>query len=157
MSPQNILLLKQHPFVQGLHDDYQNILQHLVVKETYVQNQVLFQEGERADRFFLIHQGELSIEILNPGQGLLPIQTVGAKEIVGWSWFFPPHYWTFHGRAKKDLQVFSLEGSSLKKECESYPAFGFELVKRLTQTMVDRLKSTRLQILDIYGIRGKVL
>ncbi len=46
------------------------------------------------------------------------------------------------------LRVMSLV---LWGKCEHDPAMGYELMKRFSQIMLQRLEATRLQLLDLYG------
>jgi hypothetical protein len=37
------------------------------------------------------------------------------------------------------------------RACDADPALGYELLRRFVQVVVDRLQSTRIRLLDLYG------
>ena len=110
----------------------------------------LAREGETADRFYVVRQGKVALELHAP-TGPLLIETLGAGELVGWSWLFPPYRWTFDVEAIDQTRVTTIESACLRAKCESDPAFGYRLMQRFAQVIVDRLQATRFRLLDLYG------
>ena len=110
----------------------------------------LAREGETADRFYVVRQGKVALELHTP-TGPLLIETLGAGELVGWSWLFPPYRWTFDVEAIDQTRVTTIESACLRAKCESDPAFGYRLMQRFAQVIVDRLQATRFRLLDLYG------
>ncbi len=72
-------------------------------------------------------------------------------DILGWSWLFPPYRWSVEARAVQQVRAIKLDGECLRGKCELDPAMGYELMKRFSQIMLQRLEAARLQLLDIYG------
>jgi len=69
---------------------------------------------------------------------------------VGWSWLVPPYQWHFDMRAVSDVRAFSIDGRCLRNKCESDSCFGYQMMKRFSTLMAERLEATRLQLLDLY-------
>lgn len=111
----------------------------------------LFREGEPADRFYLIREGRVALEIGTPDRGAIVIQTLGPEDVLGWSWLFPPYRWHFDARALEPVLVLALDGVCLRGKCEDDHELGYELMRRFSHVLVDRLQATRLQLLDVYG------
>ena len=61
--------------------------------------QTILEEGSPANRFYLILEGKVVIESEVAERGVIPIQTLGPGEDLGWSWLFPPFYTQFSARA----------------------------------------------------------
>lgn len=112
---------------------------------------LLLREGEPADRFFLIRHGCVVLELHAPGRQPLLIQTLHDGDVVGWSWLFPPYRWHMDGRATADCALVGFDGACLRGKCEADHELGYELMKRFAANVIDRLKATRLQLLDVYG------
>jgi CRP-like cAMP-binding protein len=112
---------------------------------------VLFREGGAADRFYVIRSGTVALETFAPARGGMTIETIGAGEVVGWSWLFPPYRWQFDARALSRVRATALDGACLRGKCEDDPALGYDLMKRFAQVMIERLQWTRLRLLDVYG------
>jgi hypothetical protein len=49
------------------------------------------------------------------------------------------------------VRLIGLDGKCLRTKCESDAALGFELLKRFAHIMEQRLETTRLRLMDLYG------
>jgi CRP/FNR family transcriptional regulator, cyclic AMP receptor protein len=146
-------ILAQHPFLQGLDP---TMLSHIVGCASNVRfdaNQDLFEEGDEAKQVFIIRSGNVAIEMNVPGRGAVTIQTVGAGEILGWSWLLPPYLWHFTARSTELTRAIVLDATCLRNKCEEDPRLGYEIMKRFAGILEDRVESMRLQLLDIYSER----
>lgn len=114
-------------------------------------NEVIAREGDPANAFYVIRHGRVALEVAAPGRGELMIETLGEGAIVGWSWLFPPYRWTFDVRALQPVRAIAFDGACLRGKCEADNELGYELMKRFAATMLDRLQTTRLRLLDLYG------
>jgi len=86
---------------KGLPQNYLHLLARTETVERYEPRELIFHEGDEADRFFIIVEGTVAIEIFTNERGPVTIQTIGAGEILGWSWLVEPYRWHF------DAQDFS--------------------------------------------------
>jgi CRP/FNR family transcriptional regulator, cyclic AMP receptor protein len=111
----------------------------------------LLREGQPADRFYIIRHGVVALEIEAPGQGPLVIQTLHDGEVLGWSWLFAPHRWAMDGRTVEPCSVVTFDGACLRGKCEADHELGFQLMSRFAQNVIERLQTTRLQLIDVYG------
>jgi CRP-like cAMP-binding protein len=126
------------------------------VARTYEPDEMILREGKAADAFFLILGGLVAIELLLPDRGVLRLQTVGAGEVIGWSWLVPPYRWEFDARAVSRTSAVLLDGRKLRDLFESDHSLGFHFVRDLLTVVAERLKAARLQLLDIYGAPREV-
>jgi CRP/FNR family transcriptional regulator, cyclic AMP receptor protein len=111
----------------------------------------LFREGDPADAFYLVRHGLVALDTYVPNRGQLTIDTVGAGEIVGWSWLLPPYRWHFTGRAVEQVRAVHFDGACLRGKCDDDRGLGYDLLMRFAQVLVTRLQATRLQLVDVYG------
>lgn len=144
-------IIAEHPFFQGLEPRVLKIAAGCGSNVRFDAGDYLFHEGDEADRFHALRHGMVAIEIFVPQRGAVTVQTVGAGELVGWSWLFPPYLCQFSARAIEVVRATSFDGACLRKKCDEDPAMGYELMKRLAQVISQRLEATRLQLLDMYG------
>ncbi len=79
------------------------------------------------------------------------ISTLGEGAVVGWSWLFPPHRWSFDARALEQVRAVAFDGGCLRGKCDADHELGYELMRRFAAVMLERLQATRLQLLDVYG------
>jgi hypothetical protein len=71
--------------------------------------------------------------------------------VLGWSWLIPPYFWRFDARVLEMTRAIALDGKCLRAKCEQNHDLGYELLKRFTNMMDQRLQATRLQLLDVYA------
>jgi CRP-like cAMP-binding protein len=112
-------------------------------------------EGDSADYLYLIRRGKVAIEAQGPGHGTIVLETLGEGEVLGWSWLFPPHRWTFDFHAIEDTRMVAMDAKCLRGKAEADPALGYRLMKSFSRVMTERLRAARMQILDVYGRKGR--
>jgi CRP/FNR family cyclic AMP-dependent transcriptional regulator len=139
-----------HPFLRSLSPAYLEILQDCAVKREFLAGEVIFREGEIADRLYLIEEGKVALESQLPPRGHLAVQELGPNEVLGWSWLFPPYVWHFGARAVEPTRALSFNGAHLLIACERNHEFGYELMKRLAQVLIRRLQATRRQLVRLH-------
>jgi CRP-like cAMP-binding protein len=147
-------VLGQHPFLKGLASKHLALLAGCASNMVFRAGDYLIREGEEANHFFLLRHGKVAIEIASPGLGVIPIQTIGQGDVLGWSWLIPPYRWRFDGRAVELSRVLALDGACLRAKCEEDHDLGYELLRRFAQVVVERLEATRLQLMDLYGVHS---
>ena len=141
--------IRRHPFLKGMSADHLKILTESAMRAEFKPGEVIFREGDPANRFYLIESGGVRLESRKPDRPPVQIQTIGAGDVLGWSWLFPPYYWNFEAEATEPTRAIFFYGTRLREKCEEDPRFGFELMKRMSAVMLQRLQATRKQLLDV--------
>jgi CRP-like cAMP-binding protein len=144
-------ILSEHPFLRGMDEAQLKLLVGCASNVSFGQGEYLFREGEDADCFYILRHGKVSLETFAPGKGAIAILTLGEGEILGWSWLVPPHKWSYDGRALELTRAVSLDGKCLRAKCEEDHDLGYEIFKRFSVIISQRLAATRIQLMDIYG------
>ncbi|HXG49733.1 MAG TPA: cyclic nucleotide-binding domain-containing protein [Methylomirabilota bacterium] len=116
---------------------------------------VLFREGEPANRLYLIERGRVAIEATCRGEGPKVVQEVAGGDVLGWSWLFPPFVWHFGARSLEPTHALVLDGGHLLAAAERDHDFGYELMKRVVQVGIQRLQSTRRQMVRAEPVSAK--
>lgn len=110
----------------------------------------LAREDTPANQFFIVREGRVALEMHAP-TGPLVMETLGRGELVGWSWLVPPYRWVFDVEVMEPTHVIVIDAACLRSKCEADPAFGYRLLRRFAGVIADRLQSTRVRLLDLYG------
>src|ERR1051326_7768082 len=92
-------LILTHPFLEGMSPHQLRLLADCAMTAHFTANELIFREGDPANRFYLLLTGKVAIESQAAGKTRALIQPMGAGEILGWSWLFPPYFWHFDARA----------------------------------------------------------
>jgi CRP/FNR family transcriptional regulator, cyclic AMP receptor protein len=145
------VIIREHPFFHGLEERHIKLIAGCAKNVRIAEGKMIFHEGDAANQFFLLREGQVAIEVHVPTRGNITIQTVHTGDVIGWSWLVEPHRWHFGARAQQATRALAFDGKCLRKKCESDHDLGYELFKRFTGLMVHRLEATILQLLDVYG------
>jgi len=140
-----------HPFALGLSEHHVRLLADCALQTRFESQQVIFHQGETANRFYLIEHGKVAIDSSGVDGEPITIDTIGDGDLLGWSWLFPPHVWHFGARALEPTSAIFFYGTVLREYCEKDPALGFELFKRMSEVMNRRLQGARTRLLAAYA------
>ena len=144
-------IIQQHPLFADLEPEYVATIAGCAANARFKPGEFLFREGDPANRFFLIRAGKAAVEVHVPQRGVIVLKTAGEGDVVGWSWLFPPYFHHSDGRAVEDTRALVFDGKCLRNNCDEEPRLGYDLMKRFAKVMMLTLRSTRLQLLDLYG------
>ncbi len=144
-------LLSEHLFFRDLPSDDVKFISRCGKNVVFKEGARIAEEGDSADEFYVLRTGTVSIETHIPHKGSVRLQTVNAGEILGWSWLLPPYRWNFDVRALETVHAVALNGKCLREKCENDTALGYRLMKKFSAIMIERLRATRLQLLDVYA------
>ncbi|HSN81435.1 MAG TPA: cyclic nucleotide-binding domain-containing protein [Polyangiales bacterium] len=147
--------LKATPIFSDMQDDHIATIASCAKNMRFHAGQKIYAEGDPADKFLIVREGRVAIDIETPHRGVLTVQTVGPDEVVGWSWLFPPYTWHYNARAVRDTRAIALDGKCLRDKIEYDPKLGYELMKRFSAVMVSRLEAMRMQLMDIYDVSSE--
>lgn len=140
-----------HEFFHGMPASWLDRLAKVAHRVEVPARRRLFEEGQRADRFWLVEAGLVAIDLHVPGRGSVIIESLGPGAVLGWSWLFPPYEWRFGAAAVEPVRALVLDGRAVRTLCAMDPSLGYDLTRRFAAVLLDRLQNTRLRLLDLYG------
>ena len=140
-----------HPFLAGMNRTQLALLTDCAMAAHFETGQTILREGEFANRCYLIETGKVVVESGGSVGEALVIETIGAGDLLGWSWMFPPYVWQFTARAVEPTSAIFFYGAVLREYCEKDHSLGYELLKRISAVMVRRLQAAHKQMLSVYS------
>ena len=142
-------LLAEQSFFKGLPEPLLKILVNEAMPAEFKAGEPIFHEGGPANRFYLIRTGKVELQSpANPEHQPIVIETIGAGSVLGWSWLFPPYYWHFDACAITPVRAIFFYGTRLREECETNYELGYELMKRVSQVVIERLQAARCRLVE---------
>lgn len=137
------------PFFAGMNARHVSALAECACWTRFDKGSVIFHQGETANRFYLIEEGNVELEAAtNSGGRRVVAGIIGPQEVLGWSWLFEPYEWQFTARALSETTAIFFYGTVLRERCEADPSLGFALFKRMSKEMVKRLQSARKRLVE---------
>ena len=137
-----------HPFLIGMSDHHVRLLADCALASHFGAGRVIFREGEMANRFYLIEHGKVALESSTLGEPVR-IEEIQDGDLLGWSWLFPPYAWHFAARAVEETTAIFFYGTILREYCEKDHTLDFELFKRMSVVMLQRLQAARQKLLSV--------
>ncbi len=114
--------------------------------------QVIFREGDRDNFLYLVVEGHVALEISVPPRDRIRILTVGPGEVFGWSSVYYQKPKTAGATAMEPTRAVALDGAGLRELSEADSRFGYWLARYLLGVVSERLRATRLQLLDVFKV-----
>ncbi|MFD8546533.1 Crp/Fnr family transcriptional regulator [Streptomyces sp. NPDC059649] len=114
----------------------------------------LFEEGRRADRFWIIRSGQVALDQHVPGRRSAVVETLGRDELLGWSWLFPPYLWHLGAQTVGPVEAVEFDARAVRELCDRDPVLGRAVYRYVAETVAQRLHGTRNRLLDLYGPQG---
>jgi len=143
-------VLQKHPFVAEFRPEHTARLAALARQVHFDADQVIFHEGDEFSVFYLLGDGMVALELEAPGH-VLRVQTLYAGDELDWSAVLPHAGKHFQARALTPVAALAFEGEQLLASFKADPEFGLAFMLRLMGVVSERLRATRLQLLDMYS------
>lgn len=147
--------LRKHPFVAEFRADHCERLAALARSVHFDTNQVIFHEGDDYSIFYLLGEGMVALELEMPGQ-VLRVQTLYAGDELDWSAVLPHAGKHFQARALSPVTALAFDGDELLASFKADPEFGLAFMLRLMGVVSERLRATRVQLLDMYSSEARL-
>jgi CRP/FNR family transcriptional regulator, cyclic AMP receptor protein len=148
MTRQQVSVLAAQPFLRGMPPAQLAELAELCEHVSIPPRERLFDEGSRADRFWIIDAGRVTLDASVPGEGRVIIETLGRGDVVGLSWMLPPYQWRFGAMAAQPTQAFVFDARAVRSAGDADPLLGYELSRRFSAVVVHRLQATRARLIE---------
>jgi CRP/FNR family cyclic AMP-dependent transcriptional regulator len=112
---------------------------------------LLFREGAENDQLMIITSGRVALDMQVPRRGEVRILSLEPGDMVAWSALLGGGRMTTSAVALEDTEVVAIRAADALALCQSDPAFGYQLMRRVARALANRLVATRLQLLDLFA------
>ena len=118
--------------------------------EEFEQGDLIFKEGDTAEKIYMVLEGRVSVEIIiYPGKRA-PVYTMTKGKFFGYPSLLRVRKFTTAARCLDKVKVVSivtdeLENKIFKKDCRR----GYLVMKRTAELIAQKLSDTRMQILSL--------
>jgi CRP/FNR family cyclic AMP-dependent transcriptional regulator len=137
-------------FVEGMESSQLDRLASICVPVAWDAGAIIYQDGEAASPLYLIEAGRVGIELALPGRDIVTILTVEPGEVFGWSGLFYQRPKTARARAVLPTRGVAFDAERLRAFCDADCAFGYAVTRRLLELVSGRLKSARIQLVNVF-------
>jgi len=155
MSETLLQVLRKHPFVAEFKPEQIARLATMAKQVHFDAGQIIFHEGDEYSVFYLLEDGMVALELEMPGQ-VLRVQTLYAGDEFDWSALLSHAGKHFQARALTAVTALAFEADELQATFKGDPEFGMAFMLRLLGVVSERLRATRVQLVDMYRAEAKL-
>jgi CRP-like cAMP-binding protein len=116
-------------------------LADLTMETRFVPGEYLFRRQDPANRFYLILEGKVELELASTKDGMRVIQMAGPGDCLGLTWLFEPYSFHLSARTVEPTRAIFFYGTKLRQRCEDDHDLGYEIVKRVAEAAIQRLSA----------------
>ncbi len=143
-------LRENAPLLVSMPVDGIEFLESIATEVQFPKGAVVFDEDQPAEAFYLIATGKVGLEVSMPARDAYLIETLGPGELLGVSWLFPPHRWSWRARALVATDVIAFDAEKARRRCAKDPEFALHVYRTVAEEAVQRLHATRIRVLDLF-------
>jgi CRP-like cAMP-binding protein len=150
-------LLNRFALIEGFTEDQINLLRPLIKDVIIETDQVIFDQGDRANFLYFVLEGKVSIRF-NPEDGpVLSVAELDEGDVFGWSSALGSEYYTSSAICTDGGIFIRMEGEELKNLCQEHPETGILILNRLAGVIAQRLRSTHDKVVELLhqGLNNK--
>lgn len=136
-----------------LSTEYRGRLMSQAREVNFPEGARIFEEGSRAESFWIVRSGTVTLQIPLPAHRPAPVENLGPGELVGWSWLFPPYTWQLSAEAMTPVRSYEFDATAVRMLMDADPAFGSAVGHWVGRVLALRLQQTRTRLIDLYAPR----
>lgn len=140
-------ILTQQPFFENLTPEQLRALSDTARYRRFRPNELVFHDGNLANRFYLILKGSVSLEATATDGQPVRFQSAGAGDLLGWTWMHANDVRELRARALEPTEVIYFCSAQLTRQCDQDQSLGYQLFRRVAEKSMERLQSARRQLL----------
>jgi CRP-like cAMP-binding protein len=136
-------LLAQSTLFADLPPDALRRFAALAEEKYCVKGEALFREGEAASRLYILLSGKINVQVqpIALTQPLTVVSLSTPGELVGWSGFMPPSYYTASAVCQEDSHLLSFDGEAFNRLLNEDPLPGLVIMRRIAVLISQRLRT----------------
>jgi CRP/FNR family transcriptional regulator, cyclic AMP receptor protein len=133
----------------GLNDEQISQLSPYMVECHFQQDQMIFEQGQRADHLYILLSGEVIVTYKPYDGPPLTVARIEPGGVFGWSAALGRDIYTSGAVAVQEGLAYRIRGDNLPVLCEEHHETGMILLDRLAGVIAERLRGTHTQVLGI--------
>ncbi|MEV7285183.1 cyclic nucleotide-binding domain-containing protein [Streptomyces sp. NPDC093252] len=130
-------------------------LMDLAHEVSFAEDTRIFEAGGNADRFWVLRSGAVSLTQQVTSHQRVTVASLGAGDLLGWSWLFPPYRWDFGAEAFSPVRAYEFEAGAVLVLCEEDPELGMTLIRNVAEILAHRLELTRGRLMEAYALHRR--
>jgi len=131
------MYLKQKDIFRAMNTTFVKKIMNVSTTESYEQGNLLFQQGDPANQFYILLNGRIKLVLGETGQTVFIVSHAG--EAFGWSSLIDRETYTASAECMTLVKLLRFDQEKVLKTLEEDPANGLVFFKRLADILGNRL------------------
>jgi CRP-like cAMP-binding protein len=131
------MYLKQKDIFRAMNKSFVKKIMNVSTTESYEQKDLLFQQGDLANRFYILLKGRIKLILGETGHAVYIVSNAG--EAFGWSSLIDRETYTASAECMTLVKLLRFDQEKVLKTLEEDPANGLVFFKRLADILGNRL------------------
>jgi len=148
----NAEFLKGVRLFQGLDNDQLAEILMLGMVKDYKKGTVIFEEGAKGDRFYIVYTGAVRISKIYQHMGEEALTIIGPGDFLGEMSFFNEEQRSARAVAQDDAQLLELRNADLRSHLETRPDVALRFLWAFCRTLSQRVRETNEKFSALFAI-----
>lgn len=148
----NAEFLKGVRLFQGLDNDQLAEILMLGMVKDYKKGAVIFEEGDKGDRFYIVYTGAVRISKIYQHIGEEALTIIGSGDFLGEMSFFNEEQRSARAVAQEDAQLLELRNADLRSHLETRPDVALRFLWAFCRTLSQRVRETNEKFSALFAI-----
>lgn len=119
----------------------------------YPADMVIFEQGDRADNFYILIAGEIALHFKPYDGPSIVMSKITAGGVFGWSAALNRENYSAAAVTISESQVIRMKASDLQKLCANDPVVGALFLDRLVGVISERMQNSHQDFLNLFSYR----
>jgi len=142
-------ILRRYPYFATADDEGLRKLAMICDEITVAAGVILYREGDKADKLYILADGEVDIQYTLGSGELRTVDTVVPGELLMWSALVEPFKSTAVVAVRAPSKLIALDADKLRAFCAEDLKVANEVLLRMTKMLATRLEGARIQLATI--------
>ncbi len=142
-------ILRRYPYFAAAQDEGLRDLAMLCEEESIAAGTVMYREGDKADKLYILVEGEVDIQYTLGSGELRTVDTIVPGELLMWSALVEPYKSTAVVTTRQDSKVIAMDAAKLRSFCTENQEVANDVLLHLTKLLATRLEGARIQLATI--------
>lgn len=142
-------ILRRYPYFSNASEERMRQLAMVSEEETHAAGATIFQEGDKADKLYVVVEGEVDVQYTLGSGELRTVDTLVPGELMMWSALVEPFRSTAVGTARTDTKLIAVHAEELRSLCHQDHEMAHHILLSLVKLLATRLEGARVQLATI--------
>jgi CRP/FNR family transcriptional regulator, cyclic AMP receptor protein len=142
-------ILRRYPYFAAAHEEGLHALAMMCDEVVVPAGTVMYREGDRADKLYILVEGEVDIQYTPASGELRTVDTIVPGELLMWSALVAPYKSTDIVTTRQNSRLIAIDAERLRAYCAKDHEVANDMLLQLTKILTTSLEGARIQLATV--------